>query len=130
MASQVIRNMDLLQRIYEFGDVGHREKMKKIAEQIELLTDISETISAFCDSDYWDRKTIAYICFLKECYTMDERIEFSKRLLRCNCCSRHSHYKTVSFKPTNPVPESTNHKNCGCNCRFMYRRFKLGQVID
>lgn len=120
MAS-VFNNRDLVQQIYSFGDVGHREKMS----QIEFKTSIGEVVGEYAASDYVDRKEINFIYFVKDCYTEEERHELTQRLVRCHCCSRHSHYKEVRYKPDNPVPESKKLEACQCNCRHYYRKFKL-----
>jgi hypothetical protein len=125
MAKLVFDNSDLLYKIYAFGDVG-REKMA----QIEFpRTNINDVVGEYCESDYHDRKESHFILFLRECYTVEERREFATRLRRCRCCSRHSHYKSLPFKPTNPVPESKQTDLCYCPCRHYYRKFYKCQLL-
>jgi len=125
MAKLVFDNSDLLYKIYGFGDVG-REKMA----QIEFpRTNICDVVSEYCNSDYHDRKESNFILFLRDCYTVEERREFALRLRRCRCCSRHSHYKDLQYKPDDPVPESKKADRCYCPCRHYYRKFHKCQLL-
>jgi len=119
MASKVFQNIDLVRAIYGFG-AEHRERWTEVVNHF-LETNIHEIVSEFCDSDYHDRKESAFLLFVKECYTPEERLGMLTRLRLCHCCSRHSHYKDVPYKPENPVPES-NSLPCYCHCRHMYRK--------
>uniref|UniRef100_A0A6C0AHG7 Uncharacterized protein n=1 Tax=viral metagenome TaxID=1070528 RepID=A0A6C0AHG7_9ZZZZ len=49
--------------------------------------------------------------------------QFSLSMKWCRCCSRHSHYKNVPFKPADPLPESKRTEACPCTCRRMLRLF-------
>jgi hypothetical protein len=117
MAKLVFDNSDLLYKIYSFGDVA-REKMAQIEFPENSICDV---VDAYVDSEYCDRKESCFVLFLRDCYTVEQRRGFAKRLLRCQCCSRHTHYKTIPFKPADPVPESKKMETCYCPCRHYYR---------
>lgn len=92
-------------------------------DRIRFLTDIHEVFDMYHSSHYYDpdpRCKCSMIEYIKTEFDAEERQEMMKRLERCHCCSRHSHYKKVS-KPVDPVPESRKVDDCMCNCRHWYR---------
>jgi len=119
MASKVFNDLDMVRMIYGFGG-EHRELWSKV----KLVTTIHDVVDEFCDSDYHDRKASAFILFVKDCYTLKERRKLLGRLRLCHCCSRHSHYKDMPYKPSDPVPESKKVETCHCNCRHTFRMLR------
>jgi len=97
---------------------AHRELMNRV----RFRTGISDVVSEYAESDYCDSKEYVFVLFIQDCYTQEERNEMKQRLIRCHCCSRHSHYKDVKYKPEDAVPESKVHE-CNCNCRHYTRMF-------
>jgi hypothetical protein len=91
------------------------------------FTDIDGVIASFAQSDYCDRKASVFALYLRDCFTREERQAMKKRLKRCHCCSRHSHYKHQRFKPADAVPESKV-RECGCNCRHYFRWFERNDL--
>lgn len=86
------------------------------------MTRIDDIVSAYVASDYCDRKESVFVLFLKDCYTQEERNEMMKRLLRCHCCSRHSHYKDN--------PDVPSIRECKCHCRHYARLFKRNNLAE
>lgn len=128
IATNVFGSDDLLRLVYGFGDVGHRERMTEIRKELHNEDYVIDQMTAdFVGSDWCSPKQSDFICFLRECYTPEERQQMKTCLLRCKCCSRHSHYKDLNYKPDNAVPESKT-KNCNCNCRHYARVFKRNNL--
>ena len=119
MANRVFNDPYLIAHIYGFGDVGHRERMRDIVFE----TTLEEEIDMFRNSEYAGRHFQYFILFMEDCFTQEERTNAAKKLLRCHCCSRHSHYKHLNHKPQDPLPESKK-KECHCYCRHLYRYFR------
>ena len=112
-AATVLRNPDLLRLIYGFGDATHRARMKEVFD--EEGSNLSPV-----PKDY-----------LPE---FQERFKLFYRLVRCRCCSRHSHrkpwmkvregilwcYKDYGAR----VPEDKNLHDCRCACRRQARQLQ------
>jgi len=106
----------------------HRDALTPIHREICVnCVGVNNEVGVFVNSDYCDRKSSAFVIFLKDCYTTDERRLMMQRLMRCKCCSRHSHYKDLKHKPDDAVPESKI-KECKCNCRHYARLFKRNNL--
>lgn len=106
----------------------HRDALTPILREICVnCVGVNNEVGEFVNSDYCDRKSSAFVIFLKDCYTPDERRLMMQRLMRCKCCSRHSHYKDLKYKPDDAVPESKD-KGCQCNCRHYARLFKRNNL--
>ena len=88
------------------------------------ITNINYVFAMYYSSHHFDRG-YSLIAYIQDEYDKEERQELLERLERCRCCSRHSHYKTVSHKPADPVPESLRMDQCMdqcmCHCRHWYR---------
>ena len=109
----VLGNPDLLRLIYGFGDATHRARMKEVFD--EEGSNLSPV-----PKDY-----------LPE---FQERFKLFYRLVRCRCCSRHSHrkpwmkvregilwcYKDYGAR----VPEDKNLHDCRCACRRQARQLQ------
>jgi hypothetical protein len=124
MAKQVFDNSYLTAYIYGFGDVGHREHLR----EIEFETTLKEEIELYRTGPHFRSHYAYFYYFLEHEFNKEGRNHMAKKLLRCHCCSRHSHYK-VNRPPPNPLPESKK-KECDCNCRHIYRYFKRDNLID
>ena len=107
MAKQVFETPDLLRWIYGFGDATHRARMAEVYAE--------EAVSPI--QDYPD---------------FQERFNLFYRLVRCRCCSRHSHRKPwmkvrdgilFCYKDYGPrIPEDKNMHDCRCACRKQARQ--------
>ena len=109
----VLGNPDLLRLIYGFGDATHRARMKEVFD--EEGSNLSPV-----PKDY-----------LPE---FQERFKLFYKLVRCRCCSRHSHrkpwmkvregilwcYKDYGAR----VPEDKNLHDCRCACRRQARQLQ------
>jgi len=115
----VLGNPDLLRLIYGFGDATHRARMKEVFD--EEGTNLSPV-----PKDY-----------LPE---FQERFKLFYRLVRCRCCSRHSHRKPWMkvregllwcYKDYGPrVPEDKNLHDCKCACRRQARQLQWHIQIE
>lgn len=99
----------------------HQERMKQVMRDIGSHG-IEDIVTEFVHSDYCSRKESDFVHFLTDGFTQAERSDMLVRLKRCHCCSRHTHYKNVPFKPADAVPESKK-VECFCNCRHYTRLF-------
>ena len=88
---------------------------------------LSQMVSDFVESDYCDRKASAFVLFVKDCYTQEERKETLEGLMECQCCSRHQQYKEVRHKPADAVCEKKDGP-CPCDCRHYARLFKRNEL--
>jgi hypothetical protein len=129
MASTVFQN-DLLRLVYGFGDVGHRERMNEVRKELRNKEySIGRIVADFAESDWASTSSSDFVLFVRECYTPDERQQMKTCLLRCKCCSRHSHYKDLKHKPDDAVPESEDPtEECPCSCRHYARLFKRNNL--
>jgi len=84
-----------------------------------MMTDINDVFAMYYSSHHFDRG-YSMTEYIRDEYDKEDRQELLNRLERCQCCSRHRHYKEVKHKPADPVPESRVDK-CGCECRHWYR---------
>jgi hypothetical protein len=110
VAKTVLENADLLRLIYGFGDATHRARMKEVFDE-------EGTYLSPIPKDY-----------LPE---YQERFKLFYKLVRCRCCSRHSHRKPWMkvrdgllwcYKDYGPhVPEDADHHDCYCSCRHQAR---------
>ena len=100
----------------------------------EVMDDVLEvnriTSNLICDLAYSSRykacggsTSISSMIRFVKTYPPEARRRMLGRLRRCRCCSRHSHYKDVPYKPEFPVPESKQVGRCYCRCRAWYREF-------
>jgi len=108
MAKQVFETPDLLRMIYGFGPL-HRAQMAEVyaEEPAHPIQDFPE---------------------------FQERFNLFYRLVRCHCCSRHSHRKPwiyvkdgILFCDTEygpRVPEDKNMHDCRCACRKQARQLQ------
>ena len=137
MAKQVFDSHDLSEVIYAFSDQGREEHQEKhyhvcreiVCKKIVQDTAFEDLIPEFYYWYYedWMRHediTPHIVKCLQGTYIPKELRLFSLFMRWCQCCSRHIHYKTVPFKPADPVPESKNMNDCSCPCRHLYRFFK------
>ena len=129
MSKQVFDTRELLEQIYDFGDVGrdaHRQKMEQIRDDVRLyFYDAAKELEAsYYSSDYPQlRGGNPFVRYVRESYSAEDKLDYAKYFKRCRCCSRHSHYKTIR-KPANPVPESNDIQLCHCKCRHYARIFQ------
>ena len=110
MAKQVFENMDILRHIYGFGDSTHRARWKEVLEEERPVSSIPTN-------------------YLPE---FQARFKLFDRLVRCRCCSRHSHRKPwmkvednllAYFMNCGPrVPEDKDLDDCRCACRRQARQ--------
>ena len=134
-AKQVFNNRELSEMIYDFSDQG-REEHQNIQYHVcrQLSSDMSfDTLLPDFYHWYYDNTmrhdvTSHIVRYLQETYTDDELCVFSVSMKSCRCCSRHSHYKTVPFKPVDPLPESKHLCDCACPCRHLYRLFNANEI--
>ena len=127
MAKRVFSVRELVELIYDFSDAGREEHQAKFAEVCEqIIPESSYWVEKEFYTEYYDMRMRkrgeknAFIDFVNECFKPQS---YAKQLLRCHCCSRHSHYKALPYKPQHPLPESLYIQECLCNCRHLYRRF-------
>ena len=124
MAKRVFAIPDLVEEIYDFGDAGrdaHRQKLNAVQDEVRLwFYDSAKELESSYYSD--TRYRGPFLTYVKECYTLDDQLDYVKYFKRCRCCSRHAHYKTAA-KPQNPLPESKMLDNCHCKCRHYSRIF-------
>jgi hypothetical protein len=129
MSKQVFDTRELLEQIYDFGDVGrdaHRQKMEQIRDHVRLyFYDAAKELEAsYYSSDYPQlRGGNPFVRYVRESYNVDDKLDYAKYFKRCRCCSRHSHYK-MAAKPAKPVPESKQVDRCYCKCRHYSRIFQ------
>ena len=135
MAKQVFDSHDLSELIYSFSKQGfdeHQEKHADVCEEIVQDFSFEDLLPDYYEWYYesWMRhdETPHILECLRITYTQDQLRLFSLSMRWCRCCSRHSHYKTVPFKPVNPVPESKCVCHCSCPCRHLYRFFKTHEL--
>ena len=127
MAKQVFAIPELMEEIYDFGDVGrdvHRKKMARLRDHVRLhfYNAAQELEDSFYSSDYPQTRGNAFVQYVQDSYNLEEKLDYVKYFKRCRCCSRHSHYKNAA-KPANPVPESKQVEHCYCKCRHYSRIF-------
>ena len=117
MAKQVFAIQDLVEEIYDFGDAGrdaHRKKLNAVQDEFRLwfYDAAKELESSFYSSDYpryRGPQSSPFLIYVRECYTLEDQLDYVKYFKRCRCCSRHAHYKTAA-KPQNPLPETLSIK--------------------
>jgi hypothetical protein len=112
MAKQVFENMDLVRKIYGYDPV-HRMKLKEVLDE---EGDNLSPLSKECLLDFQERFRLFY------------------KLVRCRCCSRHSHRKPwmkihndtlVCYNTYGPrVPEDKDLHDCRCSCRHLARQIQ------
>jgi len=133
-AKQVFNTRELSDMIYDFNDQGreqHQDNQYHVCR--ELSTDMSfekllpEFYYWYYDNTMRHDETPHIIRFL-ESFTEDQLHLFSVSMKWCRCCSRHSHYKNVPFKPVDSLPESKCLCNCTCPCRHLYRLFNANEL--
>ena len=124
----------LVEAIREFSDQGRPEHQRYMREvRYDLLIDPSfeELLPEFYHVRYenWMRhdEIRHFVEHLEETYDKDQLRLFSLAMKWCRCCSRHSHYKNVPFKPADPLPESKRIE-CACKCRHLCRVFDAYEV--
>jgi len=110
MAKQVFENMDILRHIYGFGDSTHRARLKEVLEEERPISSIPKN-------------------YLPQ---FQQRFKLFDKLVRCRCCSRHSHRKPwmkvednllayyMNYVPR--VPEDKDLDDCRCACRRQARQ--------
>lgn len=128
MAKQVFAIPELMEEIYDFGDVGrevHLKKMAHVRNDIRLwfYNAAQELEDSYYSSDYPRKYKYPFKMYVQEAYNEEERLDYFKYFKRCRCCSRHSHYKTEE-KPRQAVPESKTVDICYCKCRHYARIFQ------
>jgi hypothetical protein len=128
MAKRVFAIPGLVEEIYDFGDVGrdaHRQKMARLRDDVRywFYDAAKELEDSYYSSDYPSNRHDAFVSYVQECYSVEDKLEYAKYFKRCRCCSRHSHYKTAA-KPANPVSESNQTDRCYCKCRHYSRIFQ------
>ena len=128
---QVFGNYFISEIIYDFCDLGrdqHQRWMDQNREAILIDDSFEVLLPEFYQVHYenWMRhdETPHLVEYLQETYGEEQLRRFSLSMKWCRCCSRHSHYKTVPFKPDDALPESNLGCQCSCPCRHMYRLFK------
>ena len=123
MSKRVFAIHDLVEEIYDFGDVGrdkHRQKLELVLHELGLwFYDATQELENSHSSSDYPQYRVDIVSYIEERPTVEKR-EYVKYLKRCRCCSRHSHYKTDT-KPDDPVPESKLVHPCHCNCRSYCR---------
>jgi len=116
-AKQVFENADLLRYIYGFGDASHRMKMKEVYEEGRNRSPLSKD----------------------EVPELQEGFKLFYKLVRCRCCSRHSHrkpwmkvYKNTlcSYEDISDVPEDKNFHDCDCACRHQARQLQRSLTLS
>lgn len=103
--------------------LAHEDRMKPVFAQFAYPRNLNQAVSDYVASDWVSPKEADFVLFLRECYTHQELTEFKAKLKGCRCCSRHSHYRDVRYKPTTAVPESKKSISCFCHCRHYLRLF-------
>ena len=136
MAKKVFESHELSELIYEFSDQGREEHQDMLYQVCQELTPDRSFEDVIPDFFHWyydnsmrhqDLKP-HIVRYIQETYSVEQVYNFSFSMLWCRCCSRHSHYKTVPYKPANPVPESKSVCDCACPCRHVYRLFKSNNL--
>ena len=127
----VLNNIDIVRLIYSFGDVSHRENMKKIKKEIVIYT--KEKWSFIIEDIFklhikkWSENKI-YDSFGEYIYHIFNKktcISIIKLCSRCKCCEKHSKNKPfiidnimcLSCDEKYEIPE----KCCNCQCRHLSR---------
>ena len=129
MSKQVFDTPELLEQIYDFGDVGrdaHRQKMMNLRDDVRywFYDAAKELEQSYYSSDYPQlRGGNPFVRYVRESYSAEDKLDYAKYFKRCRCCSRHSHYKTLP-KPLHPLPESKRVGLCYCKCRHYARIFQ------
>ena len=129
MSKQVFDTRELLEQIYDFGDVGrdaHRQKMMNLRDDLRywFYDAAKELEQSYYSSDYPQlRGGNPFVRYVRESYSAEDKLDYAKYFKRCRCCSRHSHYKTLP-KPLHPLPESKRVGLCYCKCRHYARIFQ------
>jgi len=127
--TKVFNNSSLVEAIREFSNQGfpeHQDCMRQIHYHLLIDPSFEDLLSEFYYVRYENsmrRDENPHIVeYLQETYDEGELRQFSLSMKWCRCCSRHSHYKNVPFKPADPLPESKL-VECRCPCRRLYRVF-------
>ena len=119
MAKLVFANEDLKRHIFSFGDPTHREFTDSLAEILKVDCD---SFKERYQEWYWSTNQRPMRFYLREEFTVEERLYWMHYFNRCKCCTRHSHYKP--FGDANCVTivscSSTN-RECSCPCRHFAR---------
>ena len=129
-AKQVFDTRELSALIYDFSDQGreeHQDNQYFVCQELSPNLAFEELLPNFYHS-YYDNSmrhnvTPHIVQSLQDMYDDDALRVFAMSMKWCRCCSRHSHYKNVPFKPAEPVPESKHICDCACPCRHLYRLF-------
>jgi hypothetical protein len=116
MAKQVFESLDLVRHIYSYGP-EHREKIARVHESLKNPNAKDLRIENV---------------FIGYHLTLGAMVQYFQ-LIRCRCCSRHSHHKSypvitnnvLCFAPpyTPRVPEDKDMHDCKCTCRQQSRIF-------
>jgi hypothetical protein len=142
MAKKVFDTRELSELIYEFSDQGREEHQGKQRQVCQALSPPDAPlwgVSSFENilpnfyytyyDNYMRHDEDHYLVkHLQEDYSDEQLSLYAEAMKRCRCCSRHSHYKNVPFKPNEPLPESKKNCDCACPCRRLYRLFKANQL--
>ena len=129
---RIFNNIDLVRLIYSFGDVSHRENMKKITKEVLFYTKekwahIIEDIERK-EVKYWRDQAI-YNTFQDYCsssFTKKKCMEIIKICSRCKCCDKHNVKKPyiidniVKYNPDDEL-YTIFECNCPCICRQLSR---------
>ena len=119
----------LVEAIREFSNQGrpeHEVLMGQLQHEIHIDPSFKDILPDFYQGYYENSmrrdENPHIVKYLQETYDEGELRQFALSMKCCRCCSRHSHYKNVSFKPADPLPESRR-VECACQCRRLYRVF-------
>ena len=136
MAVEVLGNYFLSEIIYDFCDLGrdkHQRWMDQNRDHFLVDSDVFDELQSefyYVRFENWMRHDETHLVeYLQDTYGEEQLRQYALHMKWCRCCSRHSHYKNVPFKPANPLPESkrvymNGYLECTCKCRHLYRLFK------
>ena len=131
---RIFNNIDLVRLIYSFGDVSHRENMKKITKEVlfytkEKWTPIIEDIRFLIrNSIIWSEENISYTFqdYRSSSFTRKWCKHIIKICSRCKCCDKHNVKKPyiidniVKYNPDDEL-YTIFECNCPCICRQLSR---------
>lgn len=139
---QVFAIPELVEAIREFSNQGfseHQCLMDQNREDILIDSDLFDDLQAefyLVRYENWMRHDVTphIINYIQDTYGEDQLQQYALSMKWCRCCSRHSHYKNVPFKPADPLPESKRvYKNgyleCACKCRHLYRMLNSNGLV-
>jgi hypothetical protein len=90
MAKQVFESMDLVRRIYSFGDPSHRKFTETLKWDLRCWPDVM--YARFIDRKLSHYSSYSFNEYLYEIST--EKIQqLNQSFLRCYCCARHNRDK-------------------------------------